>query len=84
MEALCGRRDLIILSILYRADLRRSELASLDLAHVTGDRLIIFGKREAAENRQSGTGGGNCPLGDKGLLFRIRRPNHSQGYARGQ
>jgi site-specific recombinase XerC len=39
-----GRRDFAIISVLFGAGLRRSELTQLDLAHVAGDRLMVFGK----------------------------------------
>ena len=43
-QTLRGRRDLAILSVLYGAGLRRSELTHLDLSHVAGDRLMVYGK----------------------------------------
>jgi len=43
-QTLRGRRDLAILSVLYGVGLRRAELAHLDLSHVDGNRLMIFGK----------------------------------------
>jgi len=43
-QTLRGQRDFAILSVLFGAGLRRSELASLDLAHVERDQLMVFGK----------------------------------------
>jgi site-specific recombinase XerD len=39
-----GRRDFAMISVLSGAGLRRSELIQLDLEHVTGDRLMVYGK----------------------------------------
>ena len=39
-----GRSDLAIFSVLFGAGLRRSELTHLDLAHIKGNRIMVFGK----------------------------------------
>jgi integrase len=56
-QTLRGKRDLAM----DGAGLRRSELASLDLAQVAGDRLMGLRQRPAVENSPSGTGRGSRP-----------------------
>jgi site-specific recombinase XerC len=43
-ETVRGRRDFAILSVLSGAGLRRAELTNLDLSHVEGNLLMVYGK----------------------------------------
>ena len=49
-----GRRDFAIVSVLFGAGLRRSELIQLDQAHVAGNRLAVFGKGRQWRTAQLG------------------------------
>jgi site-specific recombinase XerC len=76
-----GRRDLAILSILYGAGLRRAELTHLDMSHIDGSRLMIFGKGQkwrTTQLRQDAPAAINCWLEIRGtmpgaLFFSIHR-----------
>jgi integrase len=53
-QTIRGRRDLAILSILYRAGLRRAELTHLDMSNIDGSRLMVFGKGRRWRTTQLG------------------------------